>query len=290
VVSLLPRTSRPGRRIRFWLTKGHPGRQTWFQSEKRGRTRASAVPDKSSSSSSHRRGIERERERERREGRGRGQASGYRHKGQLKSQSSGPNYVEKRAAGRERGRPRAPIYNKMKAIRGDNPRTTNQRVYLMPVVPPPSPERPPDTRRGTVFPLFPPQPARHHRRRSFSVCLHACLSPSRSSRPPPLSLSLSLSFVPLVEQPVHSPSPFADPPFRRSRSRVIVLLLSDMSLCYRHNQPPFLSSLLIAHRAPSSPHPAPLPATHRRRCRRVLFATCRTLAHPRDLAQSVLLY
>jgi hypothetical protein len=190
-VSLLPRTSRPGRRIRFWLTKGHPGRQTWFQSEKRGRTRASAVPDKSSSSSSHRRGIERERERERREGRGRGQASGYRHKGQLKSQSSGPNYVEKRAAGRERGRPRAPIYNKMKAIRGDNPRTTNQRVYLMPVVPPPSPERPPDTRRGTVFPLFPPQPARHHRRRSFSVCLHACLSPSRSSRPP-LSLSLSL--------------------------------------------------------------------------------------------------
>lgn len=47
----------------------------------------------------------------------------------------------------------------MKAIRGDNPRTTNQRVYLMPVVSPPPllppPERPPDARRGTVFPLFP---------------------------------------------------------------------------------------------------------------------------------------
>lgn len=63
----------------------------------------------------------------------------YRHKGQLKSQSSGPNYVEKRGARAGRARP-PPIYNKMKAIRGDNPRTTNQRVYLMPVVPPSPPD------------------------------------------------------------------------------------------------------------------------------------------------------
>lgn len=137
---------------------------------------------------------------------------------------------------------RAPIYNKMKAIRGDNPRTTNQRVYLMPVVPSPPPEKPPDARRGTVFSLsFPPalhlfhigmplfypsirsSPSRFLARRSLFPSLSTPLVPA-AYRAPRFSRRSSPPLPPL-------------PPPLRSRSRVITLLLSDMSLCYRHNQP-----------------------------------------------------
>lgn len=162
----------------------------------------------------------------------------------------------------------------MKAIRGDNPRTTNQRVYLMPVVPSPPPEKPPtpDVEQFSLpFPLalYIDMPLFY-----LSVYLFVSLSISPSF-PLILTACLSphLSLVDSLLSPLHS------------RSRVITLLLSDMSLCYRHNQPA-LSSLfapLLAHSlvglSPSLPH---FPAA--------LFATCRTLAHPRDLAQSVLLY
>lgn len=183
---------------------------------------------------------------------------------------------------RSRARERAPIYNKMKAIRGDNPRTTNQRVYLMPVVPSPPPEKPPtpDVEQFSLsFPLafYPPT-------RLSSIYLSICSSPS------PITLHLSLSFTLLVAPRLSLSLSFIDPPSpftivpTLSLSRVITLLLSDMSLCYRHSQPA-LFSLRSSPRAlthvgqPSSPH---FPAA--------LFATCRTLAHPRDLAQSVLLY
>lgn len=91
---------------------------------------------------------------------------------------------------RSRARERTPIYNKMKAIRGDNPRTTNQRVYLMPVVPSPPPEKPPtpDVEQFSLsFPLafYPPT-------RLSSIYLSICSSPS------PITLHLSLSFTLLV--------------------------------------------------------------------------------------------
>lgn len=138
---------------------------------------------------------------------------------------------------------RAPIYNKMKAIRGDNPRTTNQRVYLMPVVPSPPPEKPPDARRGTVFSLsFPPALHLFHIGMPlFYLSIRS--SPSRflarrslfPSLPTPPSRSRRLSRASFLSSILSTPSPL--PPPLRSRSRVITLLLSDMSLCYRHNQP-----------------------------------------------------
>lgn len=135
---------------------------------------------------------------------------------------------------RESARSRAPIYNKMKAIRGDNPRTTNQRVYLMPVVPPPPPEKPPTWNSFPSLSL------------SLSILLHRCLSSICSSLPlgfSPVCHLLSLSF-PLIHS-VYRASSLSSPCYHLplcSRSHVITLLLSDMSLCYRHNQPA-LSSL-----------------------------------------------
>lgn len=121
-----------------------------------------------------------------------GRTSGYRHKGQLKSQSSGPNYVEKRGGTRARVRLRAQIYNKMKAIRGDNPRTTNQRVYLMPVMPPPPPEKlpTPDVKQFSLS--FPPFVSLFH---IVSFLLSVYLSISLLV-PRIFSLSLSLSHQP----------------------------------------------------------------------------------------------
>lgn len=143
----------------------------------------------------------------------------------------------------------------MKAIRGDNPRTTNQRVYLMPVVPSPPPGKAPDARRGTVFSLFPSRSLSFYMPLFYlSVYLFVSLSISPLTLSPPLlpsfllvlsayrasclSFSLSLSRRPST--------PFYPP--LRSRSRVITLLLSDMSLCYRHNQP-VLFSLCFSSRA-----------------------------------------
>lgn len=167
----------------------------------------------------------------------------------------------------------------MKAIRGDNPRTTNQRVYLMPVVPPPPPEKPPTPDVEQFSLSFPPVPLSLYIGASLlSICL--------SARPPLVPFPLVLSAYRASSTLHPSPSLLCCEPLR-SRSRVITLLLSDMSLCYRHNQPrapPSLSLLLFSRvrslvGPPSSPR---FPAA--------LFATCRTPAHPRDLAQSVLLY
>lgn len=166
----------------------------------------------------------------------------------------------------------------MKAIRGDNPRTTNQRVYLMPVVPSPPPEKPltPDVEQFSLS-----FPSTLH----LSTCFSSIYLSICSSLSPLLTHYLSLSFSLLVAPRlslVDPPSPSAIP--LRSRSRVITLLLSDMSLCYRHNQPASFS-LCSSSRALTRvrpPSPPRFPAA--------LFATCRTLAHPRDLAQSVLLY
>jgi len=130
----------------------------------------------------------------------------------------------------------------MKAIRGDNPRTTNQRVYLMPVVPPPPPEKPPPPPRRPTWNSFPSlslSPSIPLRRYLSSVYLLVSLSFSPSAFP---SHSLCLSrLVSLVDPPLLPPL--------RSRSRVITLLLSDMSLCYRHNQPalPSLFAPLLTH-------------------------------------------
>lgn len=151
----------------------------------------------------------------------------------------------------------------MKAIRGDNPRTTNQRVYLMPVVPSPPPEKPPtpDVEQFSLsFPLL-----------LRVSLLSVCVSPSLCFPLVSSACRASSTLHPLL------------PPLR-SRSRVITLLLSDMSLCYRHNQPA-LFSLCSSSRALTRSATPP-----RRAAPAALFATCRTLAHPRDLAQSVLLY
>jgi len=142
----------------------------------------------------------------------------------------------------------------MKAIRGDNPRTTNQRVYLMPVVPPRPRKGPltPDVEQFSFsFPRSPHAP--RSARRSFSIRLHVYLSPSRS-------LSFSRSLAPSFVAPLRRSAPPLSPPPPPPRSRVIVSLLSDMSLCYRHNQPPFPSSLLIPrpHRASRPVLPSPL--------------------------------
>lgn len=175
---------------------------------------------------------EREREKERvsgvHEGDGKDarRAGGYRHKGQLKSQSSGPNYVEKR--GGARARSRAPIYNKMKAIRGDNPRTTNQRVYLMPVVPPPPPENP----RCPTWNSFP------------SLSLASCsLSLSLSIR---LSFSIHLSiYLSLDSSCMHSP------PFFLSSSLYLSVFLA-------YSLSPSLSfSLFITRLVPLATDPPP---------------------------------
>ena len=61
-------------------------------------------------------------------------------KASSKVNQAGRITVEKRGARAGASAPATDIHNKMKAIRGDNPRTTNQRVYLMPVVPPSPPE------------------------------------------------------------------------------------------------------------------------------------------------------
>lgn len=116
----------------------------------------------------------------------------------------------------------------MKAIRGDNPRTTNQRVYLMPVVPPPPPEKPPtpDVEQFSLsFPL-----SLYIGASLLSICL--------SARPPlvPFPLVLSAYRASSTLHLSRSSSLLCWQPLR-SRSRVITLLLSDMSLCYRHNQP-----------------------------------------------------
>lgn len=238
-------------------------------------------------------------------------AGGYRHKGQLKSQSSGPNYVEKR--GGVRARSRAPIYNKMKAIRGDNPRTTNQRVYLMPVVPPPPPEKPPmpDVEQFSLsFPLT-----------LCSLVLFLSRSPSASlSRPSiylssswflvhvlsfvlslytslslflflfPSTLALTLSFILSVHHSSLSP-PILHPLLPPLLALVPASSRCCSRICHYATDitnplsPPRSSSRPLSRVAP--PHLLlHLAAFHPR----VLFATCRTLAHPRDLAQSVLLY
>lgn len=106
--------------------------------------------------------------------------------------------TSKSAAGREsvgaRALARAPIYNKMKAIRGDNPRTTNQRVYLMPVVPSPPPEKPPTPDVEQFSLSFPPALAilLHRHASLLSICLSVCLPLDFSLHSLFLSLSLSV--------------------------------------------------------------------------------------------------
>lgn len=85
---------RPGRRIR-WLTKGHPASKPGSSPKSGAERERTRCPI---NRRPHPRGTARG---------GLGGAGGYRHKGQLKSQSSGPNYVEKRGGVRERGRSRA---------------------------------------------------------------------------------------------------------------------------------------------------------------------------------------
>lgn len=97
----------------------------------------------------------------------------------------------------------------MKAIRGDNPRTTNQRVYLMPVVPSPLPEKPRHPRRGTVFPLFPLPVLFVDASLSLSIYLSIYLPPGFSHS---LSLSLPLLSLLIALRPFCRPStPFCHP-------------------------------------------------------------------------------
>jgi len=161
----------------------------------------------------------------------------------------------------------------MKAIRGDNPRTTNQRVYLMPVVPSPPPEKP---RRPTWNSFLSLSLSLSTSACLSSIYLSICSSPSRFTLFPSLSFSLILS-PRLSRRPPFHPYTLA-PASSRCCSR-ICHYATDIT------NPHSLLSLLLFSRThsldslPSLPH---FPAA--------LFATCRTLAHPRDLAQSVLLY
>lgn len=101
-------------------------------------------------------------------------------------------------------------------------------------------EKLPDARRGTVFSLFPTCLP------SFTMSTLLFLYPLSVYLPPswfsvfPRSLILVChvsSHSPILHRPL-----FATP----SRSlHVITLLLSDMSLCYRHNQPAFSLSLFL---------------------------------------------
>lgn len=169
----------------------------------------------------------------------------------------------------------------MKAIRGDNPRTTNQRVYLMPVVPPPPPEKPPTPDVEQFSLSFPPVP--------LSLYIGAALFYLSVYPLVPLSyLSLSFSLLIAPRRPSTSPPP---PP--SSAGNPYALAPASSRCCSRichyatditNPALPSLSLLLFSRvrslvGPPSSPR---FPAA--------LFATCRTPAHPRDLAQSVLLY
>lgn len=170
----------------------------------------------------------------------------------------------------------------MKAIRGDNPRTTNQRVYLMPVVsPPPPPERPPDARRGTVFPLFPTPAIRAALSLSVypSIYLPRAVSLSRFL----FSLFLLFTLVPFSLRffvpPVGRP---LLPPPAPLPSRTPVLAPAASSRCCSRichyatdiTNPPrslLISRVLVASRSLlSTPRTPPPP--------RVLFATCRTFS------------
>lgn len=104
----------------------------------------------------------------------------------------------------------------------------------MPVVPPPPPGKAPDAQRGTVFPLFPSRPPSFYIGALSSICPSICSSPSRFLPSHTLSFSFSLARS-LRTSSLPTLHPLLSP--LRSRSRVITLLLSDMSLCYRHNQP-----------------------------------------------------
>jgi len=185
---------------------------------------------------------------------------------------------------RARSRSRAPIYNKMKAIRGDNPRTTNQRVYLMPVVPPPSPEKPPTWNNFPSLSL------------SLSILLYIdasllylylLFSPARFLSPssPRFSLSfpliLSVYHASSLSSPFYTTYPYALTPTSSRCCSRICHYATDIT------NPPLSSlslytPLLLTHSLVRSSSSLHFPAA--------LFATCRTLAHPRDLAQSVLLY
>lgn len=135
----------------------------------------------------------------------------------------------------------------MKAIRGDNPRTTNQRVYLMPVVPPPPPENP----RCPTWNSFPSLS------RAFSP-----LSLSLSTR---FSFSVHLSiYLSLGSSRTHSPSFFLSSSFYLSVSPLARSLALSFILSVHHATRP------SRHRL-STPccHPSLLAPTSSRCCSRI---------------------
>lgn len=150
-------------------------------------------------------------------------------KASSKVNQAGRITVEKRGARAGASAPATDIHNKMKAIRGDNPRTTNQRVYLMPVVPPSPPENLPtlEMQRVRTLSLSLSRLPVHPAISLFIYIYH------------PLAVSLALSLLSCFlcrqsrDRHVFLSSRFAFLCCRRRRRRCSLL---DKSPCYKHNR------------------------------------------------------